>query len=1196
MNILPSKQDYRGNILSQLLYFWIEKLFKKGFKSTLKQGDLLPCPKEQCSEYLYDNFEEYWQFELAKREGTDIKKALAKSLKFQFIIGGIFLFAESILSLLQAVLVSQFTSSLSNDSATTSIVYTIVISIAILVTMFARTLGNYYLYCSGIQLRTVCTTALFKKCMKLQQATLYRVSVGHIINLVSNDVYKLEFGVCYWNYLWISPITVILTIIITLVYIGPIGLFGVAYIVLHMPLQICIGFIFGHFRYLQSITTDKRIKLMDQILRGIRVIKFYAWENSFSQYISGIRKNEMRYASLAGFTQSLTFSLFNTCLFIALLLISSISIALDNQLSTSQLALAFLLFIKLRIDCVLYFGHAVLTGRESVVALRRIQNILLLPENVDNCLTKSPSSGVNPSFEITNFSASWGGTDGIHRDNLVLHEINLSVVGAQLVVLAGPIGAGKSSLLLSLNNELPGMTGLIHIKGISSYAAQQPWIFSGTFQANILFGNPLNAQRYQQVIAACGLTADISDFEEGDLTLIGERGVTLSGGQKARVSLARAVYQEADIYLLDDPLSAVDMKVGREIFENCVKRFLRDKIVVMVTHHTQYVKSADAIIVMREGSVVCKGDYETVVMNDFCKEFLFDLEKIAEREFSALRKLECDEFISLRLPTLDTATDIETNKPLSQALTVEDYAPHASSLPTYFHYFWTGGLFATVLMILFSLLSNPTLFLGYWWIQSIADCFDKLDMFTANASIVNQSSYCPWYFQARYPSAIGFAIIFTIFGSISTFSLALLFYYIVITASRRLHNRMLHRVLHCPVYFFDTNPCGRILNRFSKDVGFLDEQLPFMFSYFWFYGAYIVTVTIVSCLIQYILLVPVAVSLLLTLLLRLYYLRTSPQVKRLEGVARSPVYAHISLSLLGLSTIRALRIEKRVIQDYHYFQDEHTRAWFHYAICCRWFETRLDLLSCLLGIVGVIIAVISRYLFGFDQLVAFSLPLLLSIPFSFQFLIRLSGDVEILMVSADRILKYCYLIQENYLPPSTPSQSPPLASSLPKGELEFRDLFIRYSEDLPYSLVNISLYVQAGEKIGIIGRTGAGKSSLFNALCRMNEICEGSILIDREDISKLNLFEHRRRLSVIPQDPVLFSGTLRYNLDPFDEFSNDEIWEAVGNCRLTQMVQSLPNQLTSLVEEDGHNFSVGERQLLCLARAILRKEQNNTHR
>ena len=1191
MQINPNRYDYRGNIISQITFFWIEKLFLKGFRTSVKQEDLFPCPREQTSEYLNGKFERYWQMELGKRGRPDIKIALAKALKTYFIIGGVLFLLEGIFLIFQSLLISQLAASFIQNNTTktttssneigTAICYALAIALILSCEALFRCTGNHLTFCTGIQLRTVCTTALFKKVMRLQQTTLRKTSIGQIINLISNDVYKLQFGVPYWNYVWISPIQIVLATVTTLFHIGPVALTGIAYIVLLIPLQIVIGLMFGRFRYLQSLTGDTRIELMDQIIRGMRVIKLFVWESPFIRYVREIRKREVRYASLAGFFQSTIFSLYNTSMFIALFISYSVSISINKPLTTAQLAFAFIVYSKLRIDCVLFFGSAVLSGRESVIALRRIQNILELPESNKYHLSHSPSSGL-PSIKVVNFSASWKGTDNINDNDLVLKCINLTVDSPQLVAIAGPLGSGKTSLLMSLINELPGVSGQVLLNGISSYVAQQPWIFSGTFRDNILLGNALHSRRYQQVIAACCLTEDIAAFREGEMTLIGDRGVTLSGGQMARVSLARAIYQEADIYLLDDPLSAVDIMVGRDIFNNCVRGFLQDKIVVLVTHHVQFVRRADWIIVMKDGSAVCSGAYERIMDNGFCREFFLDMEKIEERDVSTIPRLESVVMVE-SIPTREVSEN--NDKPLSQALTAEDYRPNSASLITYLRYFWAGGLCATTLMLALSAVSNGSLFLSYWWMQSISSCLSEL---VNNVTEQNLYMNCPSYLSANNSAAIGLFTFFTFFGSFSNFLLGFTFYYVLLQASRRLHNRMLHRVMHCPMLFFAMNPSGRILNRFSKDTGFLDEQILYIFYYFWSSGIYIIYATLGTILTQYLFIIPLAVCLLLTILLRYYYLKTCTQVKRLESIARSPLYSHISRSLLGLSTIRALRIEQRVTRDFHYFQDQHSTAWYHYVICSKWFELRLDLLAVLIAISGVFIALFTHYIFNWDQLVGFSLPLLVTIPSAFYFSIRGSGDVEILIVSADRILNYCGLTQEKTCGASAQNQ---LKTNTPRGEIEFINLSFRYSRDLPCSLVFVSLHVLAGEKIGIIGRTGAGKSSLFNALCRMGEMPEGSIVIDGRDISLLNLYEHRMRLSVIAQDPVLFSGTLRYNLDPFDEFSGEEIWEAVENCHLKEMLKALPDQLMYRVLEDGSNFSTGERQLLCLARAVLRKNK-----
>ena len=379
---------------------------------------------------------------------------------------------------------------------------------------------------------------------------------------------------------------------------------------------------------------------MDQIIRGMFVIKLYVWEEPFIRYISKIRRKGVLYASLSGMIQSTTHSFFITSIFIALFLVFFVSISLGQTVSPPNLALAFIIFNVLRLSVVLYLGLAIFATRECVIALMRVQRVLLLPENIEDCIVHEPSSlESNPSIEFFNFCASWKGNDKEHFSNSVLKSISLRLDRPQLVAVAGPIGAGKSSFLLSITNELPGLSGRLTITGNLSYAAQVPWIFSGTIKDNILFGNPLEAARYQEVIRVCSLKEDIEGYAEGDMTLIGERGVTLSGGQKSRISLARAVYHEADIYLLDDPLSAVDVRVGREIFDNCLRGLLKDKRILLVTHQINYIIQSDLIVVMNEGTIVSCGTHEEVVSeNEFCMSFFQSLEEKGEN--SVARKRE----------------------------------------------------------------------------------------------------------------------------------------------------------------------------------------------------------------------------------------------------------------------------------------------------------------------------------------------------------------------------------------------------------------------------------------------------------------------------------------------------------------------------------------------------------------------------
>ena len=540
-------------------------------------------------------------------------------------------------------------------------------------------------------------------------------------------------------------------------------------------------------------------------------------------------------------------------------------------------------------------------------------------------------------------------------------------------------------------------------------------------------------------------------------------------------------------------------------------------------------------------------------------------------------------------------------------MTSEDYRPNSTSLLVYLRYFWEGGLLATVLMLALSVVGNGGLLLAYWWMQTLNGCVSVLTtnqsiaMYNTTNSLITRNNATngtigmhnttcpPWYYDYNNIGAIRLLALITFVSSLFVFIRGFNFYYILLHASKRLHNKMLRRLVHTPVHFFDTNPSGRVLNRFSKDVGFMDEQLPTAFYEFWHLLSNITAIVIATCINQVFLLIPFSLLFLSMLSLRFYYLRTCSQVKRIESTAHSPLYSHISLTLQGLSTIRALGIEERITQDLHLLQDQHTTAWYYYTCLHRWFGIRLDLMAAFVIVFAVYSSFFSRCIFSSSESVGFSLPLLLTLAMSFQYMVRQSGEVEILMVSVDRILKYCSLPQEPLS--ATSQQDPSFVSSEDRGVIQFRNVCFRYSDDLPLTLKDVSLRVRSGEKIGIVGRTGSGKSSLFNSLLRINPISSGNIWIDTHDISSLNLYEHRRRISVIPQDPFLFSGTLKYNMDPFGDFSDEEIWSALDKAYIKRMVESLSNKLSSNVDEDGVNFSTGERQLLCLARAILRQNK-----
>uniref|UniRef100_A0A4W6CXA1 ATP-binding cassette, sub-family C (CFTR/MRP), member 4 n=1 Tax=Lates calcarifer TaxID=8187 RepID=A0A4W6CXA1_LATCA len=663
---------------------------------------------------------------------------------------------------------------------------------------------------------------------------------------------------------------------------------------------------------------------------------------------------------------------------------------------------------------------------------------------------------------------------------LAVEKLSETVVSIQRI----KVNLSSSSLLSAILGELPCDTGTMKVKGQLTYASQQPWVFPGTIRSNILFGRELNLQRYERVIRACALKKDLELLPYGDLTLIGDRGATLSGGQKARLNLARAVYQEADIYLLDDPLSAVDAEVGKHLFEQCICGLLRNKCRILVTHQLQHLKAADQIVVLKE---VCA---ETVC-------------------------------------TMAEETRVEG-----------DISGHV-----YLKYF-TAGCNPVVLVVIVLL------------------------------SVINISEKLLFLFS-------GLTAVAVVFG----YARSLVIFHGLVRSAQTLHNSMFSAVLRAPVHFFDVNPIGRILNRFSKDISQIDSMLPITFVDFYQLFLQNVGVVAVAASVIPLILIPVIPLLFIFLYLRRFYLCTSRDVKRLESTTRSPVFSHLSSSLQGLWTIRAFRAEERLKEAFDAHQDLHSGAWFLFLMTSRWFALRLDSICSIFITLTTFGCVLLR-----DGLEAGEVGLVLTYAVTlvgnFQWTVRQSAEVENMMTSVERVVEYTELKSEA---PWETQKRPP--SDWPsRGMVTFNGVNFSYSRDAPLVLRDINATFQPNEKVGIVGRTGAGKSSLVSALFRLAEP-QGKIYIDGVLTSEIGLHDLRQKMSIIPQDPVLFTDTVRKNLDPFNQHTDDNLWKALEEVQLKSVVEELPGKLETVLAESGSNFSVGQRQLVCLARAILRKNR-----
>uniref|UniRef100_A0A3Q2W5N1 Cystic fibrosis transmembrane conductance regulator n=1 Tax=Haplochromis burtoni TaxID=8153 RepID=A0A3Q2W5N1_HAPBU len=992
----------------------------------------------------------------------------------------------------------------------------------------------YYVQRIGMKIRVAMCHMIYKKALHLSSSAMGKTTTGQIVNLLSNDVNKFDEVTIFLHFLWVGPLQAAAVVGLLWNEIGPSCLGGIGVLLILMPVQSMFGRLFSKFRSKTATLTDSRIRTMNEVVSGMRIIKMYAWEKPFAALVSEVRRKEISKIMKSSYLRGLNMASFFCASKLILFVTFAIYVLLGNTISASRVFVTVSLYSAVRLTVTLFFPSAIEKLFESRVSVRRIQV---------HCI---------------------GSLDAVS-----LQSISLTLSSNQLLAVIGPVGAGKSSLLSSILGELPAEKGVLRVKGQLTYAAQQPWVFPGTIRSNILFGKELNPQKYERVIRACALKRDLELLPDGDQILIGDRGATLSGGQKARVNLARAVYQDADIYILDDPLSAVDAEVGRHLFEQCICGLLKNKLRILVTHQLQYLKAADQIVVLKEGHMVAKGTYMELQQSGL--------------DFTSLLKKEEEEQQQTHHDTPTRTRTLSQNSVLSQTSSVqsikdEDQLP-AEKVQTfaeetraqgtigiriYAKYLAAGAnivvLLAVVLLNIMAQVhkDSPAL-------QEKLMASSNMTNITTNGLNVTKELDTDFYLGIYG----GLTAVTIIFG----FGRNLVLFNVLVRCSQSLHNRMFSAILQTPVRFFDINPIGRVLNRFSKDIGLLDSNMPVTFADFVQIFLQILGVIAVAASVIPWILIPVVPLLLIFLYLRRYFLRTSRNVKRLESTTRSPVFSHLSSSLQGLWTIRAFGEEKRFQKVFDAHQDLHSEAWFLFLTTSRWFAVRLD------GICSIFVTITTFgcLLLRDSERTNFTVDLVLLFAIAYQ---------QGAMTSVERVVEYTKL--ESEAPWETQKRPPPDWPS--KGLVTFDQVNFSYSADGPQVLHNLKAMFRPQEKVGIVGRTGAGKSSLVSALFRLAEP-QGKIYIDGIVTSEIGLHDLRQKMSIIPQDPVLFTGSMRKNLDPFNQHTDEELWSALEEVQLKSVVEELPGKLETALAESGSNFSVGQRQLVCLARAVLRKNR-----
>lgn len=1024
----------------------------------------------------------------------------------------------------------------------------------------------------GMRIRAGLVVALYQKSLRLSHRARSQSSTGEIVNLMANDAARVYNVASMLHSAWVLP-TQALVVIAALFYImGPATLAGLAVmlIMLYFSARRAKKMMSGRRRLMEH--SDKRVSLMSEILSGIRVIKFYAWEKSFLSRITGIRTRELdELHGLARESALVNILFLSTPIFVGLAtfsarLMSGESLNVEDVFS----ALAFFGILRpVMAQLPMTFSGYI----DANIATQRIESFLSRDEltPLQNDLSLKVGDIVLKAGTVR-----WG------NESTPLRLPELKIQNGEFIVILGPVGGGKTSFLHSMMGELENSDSLVSSHGRFAFVSQLPWILNDTVRQNIIFGHPENELLYRNAIAACALEDDLSQLAQGDDTEIGERGVNLSGGQKQRISLARAVYSDADIYLLDSPLSAVDSKVGKNIFKQCLRGLLAGKTRIVVTHNAEHAAKADRVFWVQDGQVRELTSAEVNALREKDAQTLqsagMNLDDIQNgKGLSVENQVSAEQLVNTNLegstvngsgtglafqpvthiPAHSTSRIINPNA--GRLVVDEERQVGAVEKALYSKYFSevAPGKAAVLLGLLFVL----------------------REIFSAGSD-----SWLAWWTSNKNWSVEVFLIGLAVLGlasAIMTFLRTQMTAKGGVRAAASLHEKLLNGVLRAPMGFFESTPSGRILNRFGKDTEAIDQHIPSTLmealGCLFTIGATLTVITLAT---------PIALFALVPLAFIYFKIQhdfrvTSREVKRLESISRSPVYAHFSESLAGISVIRAFDSGSVFVRESIRRFEGNQRAFYTMISLNRWLGTRLEFI----GAVLVGCAAASALLLHGKMTTAFagvSLTYALLVTGALNWAVRMVSELESSMNAIERVTHYSATQSENW-EGQTPDSAWP-----PAGQVEFRQLTLRYRKELPPVLDRLSLSISAGEKIGVVGRTGAGKSTLIQTLFRIVEPPAGAVFIDGTDITSLPLTTLRSSIAIIPQDPILFSGTFRENIDPFNQFSDTQVMHALRRAHLAPLIKGLPQGLATPVQEGGGNLSVGQRQQICLARALLR--------
>ncbi|XP_052478820.1 ABC transporter C family member 8-like isoform X2 [Gossypium raimondii] len=1166
-----------ANFFSKLSFSWINPLLSRGYLRPLALEDIPSISAEDESSLAYQKFANAWETLIREKSSIDRRNLVLRALTKVYFKENIVIAVCAILRTISVValplLLYAFVN-YSNQEEENLQKGLVLLGFLIVLKVVESLSQRYWYYASrrcGMRMRSALMVAVYQKQLKLSSLGRRRHSTGEIVNYIAVDAYRMGEFPWWFHSTWSLVLQLFMSMGVLFSVVGLGAIPGIVPLVICGFLNMPVAKIIQKCQSEVMISQDERLRAISEILNSMKIIKLQSWEDKFKSLIKSLRGKEFKWLSKQQFLRP-----YGTVLYwISPTIVSSV-VFLGCALFGSAPLNAGTIFtvlatLRSMAEPVRMLPEALSIPIQVKVSFDRINTFLLDDELRNDEVRGFPLQNSDKIVTVEAGNFSWVPEIAIPT----LRNVELEIKRGQKIAVCGPVGAGKSSILYAMLGEIPKLSGTVSVFGSIAYVSQVSWIQSGTIRDNILYGKPMDADKYDKAINACALDKDINTFDHGDLTEIGQRGINMSGGQKQRIQLARAIYNDADIYLLDDPFSAVDAHTASVLFNDCVMTALAKKTVVLATHQVEFLSEVDRILVMDGGQITQSGSYEELLMAGTAFEQLVNAHRDSITALGSLngqgegesRGIAPVMFNGCSPTKHNSEGEISVKGPPGIQLTQDEEVEIGD----------VGW--------------KP--FMDYVSISK-GSVYLSLSILTQLTFVVLQATSTYWLaFAIQIPNMTN-SMLIGVYTGVATLSAVFVFFrslyaaYLGLKASKAFHSGLTNAIFKAPMLFFDSTPVGRILTRASSDMSILDFDIPFAFV-FVAAGVTEVLATIgIMAFITWQVLIVAILAMVGVKYIQGYYMSSARELIRINGTTKAPVINYAAETSLGVVTIRAFNMVDMFFRNNLKLVDTDATLFFLSNAAMEWLVLRIETLQNLTLFTAAFFLLLLPKNQVTPGLVGLSLSYALSLTGTQIPASRWYCSLWNYMISVERIKQFMHIPEE---PPAIIEDNRPPSSWPSKGRIELQELKIRYSSNAPLVLKGITCTFQEGTRVGVVGRTGSGKTTLISTLFRLVEPASGKILIDGLDICSMGLKDLRMKLSIIPQEPTLFRGSIRTNLDPLGLYSDDEIWKALEKCQLKTTISALPNKLDSSVSDEGENWSVGQRQLFCLGRVLLKRNR-----